>query len=365
MLNSNEAGVSVVSASSTLFVKGLLFDLTTNGQGANSGNLTKRWVDAFVTIGPSAVNPLNQPHVFNITVNAIPSGASPVAFVSIVPTVTPAPSAQSDTCGLPVISGNTATCTLTINSSVPGVFTANVTAVVTVGGASVTRSTNSSVAPAGPGGSGPATKTYVPPEEVAGVQFLPRTGQFLLEHLALGWWLMVAGAVALVAARRRRREMREQTPRDRAPGAGGGAGTPEGHDPHDPYEALVGERLRALRRSRGLSLKEAAARSGGHFKTSTLGAYERGERAMTIGRLYSLAALFGVPVTMLLPPEQAPGVIDLRDDADATPLSPQELALAAVIRLRRPGDQGEPIRMRSTDRAVADALIAQLNRHPI
>lgn len=194
-LTSTEAGVTVVSGESNVNVKGILFDLKSDGQGANSDNLTKRWVDAFVTIGPSAVNPLNKPHTFDVSVTAIPSGAAPVSFDSITVSVTPAPGTQSDTCATPDVKGNTATCTLTINSAVPGVFTANATAVISAGGATVTRSTDAKVAPAGPGGSGPATKTYAPPTEVQGVQFLPRTGAFLMNNLRLAALLLFLGVM--------------------------------------------------------------------------------------------------------------------------------------------------------------------------
>src|SRR5207249_1172058 len=52
--------------------------------------------------------------------------------------------------------GNTATCTVTINSAVAQTFTANATAVVQIGSASLTRTTDGLL-----GDSGPATKTYV------------------------------------------------------------------------------------------------------------------------------------------------------------------------------------------------------------
>jgi hypothetical protein len=70
--------------------------------------------------------------------------------------VSPTPDSQSSTCNNPTESENTATCTLTINSDTPGVFTANATAEVTMGGVTVTRTTNSQGA-----NSGPATKEYV------------------------------------------------------------------------------------------------------------------------------------------------------------------------------------------------------------
>src|SRR5947207_9519555 len=63
----------------------------------------------------------------------------------------------------------------------------------------------------------------------------------------------------------------------------------------------VGERLRAIRRQKGLSLHDVEARSGQEFKASVLGAYERGERAISVSRLLRLAELYRVPPDQLLP----------------------------------------------------------------
>lgn len=63
----------------------------------------------------------------------------------------------------------------------------------------------------------------------------------------------------------------------------------------------MGERLRAVRRQQRLSLQAVAAASGQEFKASVLGAYERGERAISVPRLQRLAALYDVPVDQLLP----------------------------------------------------------------
>jgi hypothetical protein len=177
--------------------------------GANSGNLTKRWVDAFVTIGETAVNDTGDPHTFTITATAIPSGASPVRFSSITTSLTPVPETVSSTCDTPTVSadGLTATCTLTVNSSVAGVFVANATARLSIGGTAVVRSTDSAVAPAGPGGSGPATKTYVAPQvlgEVIPRPTLPRTGADVLRLLAVALLLVAVGSVLVVTVRRRR-----------------------------------------------------------------------------------------------------------------------------------------------------------------
>ena len=65
--------------------------------------------------------------------------------------------------------------------------------------------------------------------------------------------------------------------------------------------AKIGERLRAIRRQQGLSLHDVEAKSGHEFKASVLGAYERGERALSVDRLIRLAELYDVPAGQLLP----------------------------------------------------------------
>ena len=67
----------------------------------------------------------------------------------------------------------------------------------------------------------------------------------------------------------------------------------------------VGERLRAIRRQKGLSLHDVEARSNLEFKASVLGAYERGERAISVPRLLRLSEIYEVPSDQLLPRELA------------------------------------------------------------
>jgi transcriptional regulator with XRE-family HTH domain len=67
------------------------------------------------------------------------------------------------------------------------------------------------------------------------------------------------------------------------------------------YAAAVGARLRAVRRQKRLSLQAVEAASGQEFKASVLGAYERGERSISVPRLQRLAKLYDVPVDQLLP----------------------------------------------------------------
>lgn len=74
----------------------------------------------------------------------------------------------------------------------------------------------------------------------------------------------------------------------------------------DGYSRKVGERLRAIRRQKRLSLQEVEAASDQEFKASVLGAYERGERSISVPRLQRLAGFYEVPVEQLLPGGAAP-----------------------------------------------------------
>ncbi len=72
----------------------------------------------------------------------------------------------------------------------------------------------------------------------------------------------------------------------------------------------AGDRLRSIRRQKGLSLHDVEALSKKEFKASVLGAYERGERAISVPRLLRLAAVYGVPSDQLLPRDSE---VDVRD----------------------------------------------------
>jgi transcriptional regulator with XRE-family HTH domain len=72
------------------------------------------------------------------------------------------------------------------------------------------------------------------------------------------------------------------------------------------YSKRVGDRLRAIRRQKRLSLQEVEASSTQEFKASVLGAYERGERAISVPRLQRLARFYNVPVDQLLPADIGP-----------------------------------------------------------
>ncbi len=72
------------------------------------------------------------------------------------------------------------------------------------------------------------------------------------------------------------------------------------------YASKVGSRLRAIRRQKRLSLQDVEAASSQEFKASVLGAYERGERAISVPRLQRLARFYRVPVDQLLPGDDGP-----------------------------------------------------------
>ncbi len=71
------------------------------------------------------------------------------------------------------------------------------------------------------------------------------------------------------------------------------------------YAEIVGARLRTVRRQKRLSLQAVEAASNQEFKASVLGAYERGERSISVPRLQRLARLYAVPVDQLLPADFA------------------------------------------------------------
>jgi len=62
----------------------------------------------------------------------------------------------------------------------------------------------------------------------------------------------------------------------------------------------TGEVLRSARRARGLTLRDVTSSSHGRFKPSVLGAYERGERSVSLVRFCELAQTYGIPPDRLL-----------------------------------------------------------------
>lgn len=71
--------------------------------------------------------------------------------------------------------------------------------------------------------------------------------------------------------------------------------------PAERYAIELGDRLRNVRQQQDLSLHDVEDASEGELKASVVGAYERGERAVSVSRLRTLAEFYRVPVSSLLP----------------------------------------------------------------
>jgi transcriptional regulator with XRE-family HTH domain len=79
------------------------------------------------------------------------------------------------------------------------------------------------------------------------------------------------------------------------------------------YSVRVGERLRAIRLQRDMSLQDVHRATDGEFKAAVLGAYERGERSLSLPRLKRLAGYYEVPVSQLLPEEDTYEVTEVSE----------------------------------------------------
>src|SRR5881409_522372 len=69
--------------------------------------------------------------------------------------------------------------------------------------------------------------------------------------------------------------------------------TADEDDSPSAFSVEVGQRLRAVRRARELSLDDVERTSGGRWSASAVGAYERGFRNLSLPRLRELAAEAG------------------------------------------------------------------------
>jgi transcriptional regulator with XRE-family HTH domain len=136
----------------------------------------------------------------------------------------------------------------------------------------------------------------------------------------------------------------------------------------------VGERLRNIRLQKGLSLHDVEERSVKEFKASVLGAYERGERSISVPRLQRLAIFYGVPVDHLLPrlaaeptdgagaatPEETPLCIDL--EALEARREPEARTLGrylSLIQMQRGDFNGKVLTIRRDDLRVLAAILDQ------
>lgn len=114
-------------------------------------------------------------------------------------------------------------------------------------------------------------------------------------------------------------------------------------------------RLRAVRKSKGLTLSQVSKQSKGSISAIALGSYERGDRSISIEKLLEIAELYGVPVNELLsPPEKGISagrvIIDVRKLSLSTEFT-SEAPLKIIQRIShlRHDWNGEVISLRSSD----------------
>lgn len=130
------------------------------------------------------------------------------------------------------------------------------------------------------------------------------------------------------------------------------------------FNLALGGRLRAARRRRGWSLTEVEGVSDQEFKASVLGAYERGERALSVHRLHRLAALYGLSIHQLLPSEadlaseEPDTVIDLDRIAEGEDAAVFDRFLSSIHLMRRSESGG--LTVRRSDLAILNSLLETL-----
>jgi transcriptional regulator with XRE-family HTH domain len=137
------------------------------------------------------------------------------------------------------------------------------------------------------------------------------------------------------------------------------------------YARLVGERLRQIRQQKKLSLSEVESATNHEFKASVMGAYERGERMISVPRLERLANFYGVTVDQLLPRDkqregdtQSQSAAPTKLRIDVAKLSLREgkefkmlERLLRMIQVQRQDFNGKVITVRAHDtRAIAVML---------
>lgn len=133
------------------------------------------------------------------------------------------------------------------------------------------------------------------------------------------------------------------------------------------YNAKVGERLRSIRQQRGMSLQDVHRATEGEFKAAVLGAYERGERSLSLPRLRRLAACYGVPINQLLPEEDTYEIESSSSSKVTIDLSKVESLNTSVaevvdrflqhIQVQRQDFNGKVLTIRGSDLAMLAMLL--------
>lgn len=127
----------------------------------------------------------------------------------------------------------------------------------------------------------------------------------------------------------------------------------------------VGDRLRRQRQAAGLTLHDVERITDGEFKASALGAYERGERVLSVPRLCRLAEILGVNSGEILGTVAEVDLIELHEEEErrTSSTSWDQAAVmmltrfSAHIRSTRRTPVQEPLCIRDTDCDLMAILI--------
>ena len=124
------------------------------------------------------------------------------------------------------------------------------------------------------------------------------------------------------------------------------------------YAKALGERLRSIRQQKGMSLQDVQQGSDGKWKAAVIGAYERGDRNVTVGRLAELSDFYDVPISEILPSGEAVAhsegrrrvVLDL-ERLDRLPVADRDpiARFMTAIQLQRGDYNGRVLTIRQDD----------------
>ncbi|CAN5630862.1 helix-turn-helix domain-containing protein [soil metagenome] len=141
------------------------------------------------------------------------------------------------------------------------------------------------------------------------------------------------------------------------------------------YAKALGERLRGIRAQKGMSLQDVQEASSSKWKAAVVGAYERGDRNVTVARLSELADFYGVPLGEVLPENGAPVpqraelrrrvVLDL-EGLERVPRPERDpiARFASAIQLQRGDFNGRVLTLRDDD-LMALGLMYELSAEEI
>lgn len=129
---------------------------------------------------------------------------------------------------------------------------------------------------------------------------------------------------------------------------------------NDDYTRDLGDRLRRIRIQKNMSLQDVQQASNGKWKAAVVGAYERGDRNVTVAKLAELADFYGVPVSEIIPDDgpTAPGTLDERrrvildlNNLDNVPSSDRDAIsrFASAIQVQRGDFNGRVLTIREND----------------